>query len=344
MSIPSRCRAVVFEGPEKPLRLVDLPVSWPKAGEAIVQVELTTIDPNDFEQRDESAPLILGHETVGTILALGDSPPREFSGGELAVGDRVIWSRYVSCGDCFYCRRRLPQECESLKEYGDTTLGDPPRLSGGMAELVHLWPKTAIFKAPKSLPANLATAFAHAGAKAMAAIDVLIPPVNTALVLGDSLEAKLAAAMLKKRGPDVESLASVSNILDAPAGAADQPSEGRNVDAVLDFTGDDRVLSFAIAEVRIGGAISLAHETTSPILAQIETRELVRKHLRVSGVHRYKPEHLGSALEFAAVHGGGEREMVSLLPKPRAFSEVNEALAEARKTMPVRVAFEPDLD
>ena len=189
----------------------------------------------------------------GRILALGDPPPRAFSGEALAIGDRVIWSRYASCGECFYCRRRLPQACESILEYGKHPLGDPPRLCGGLSELVHLWPKTAIFKVPKSVPATVAAALSHAGAQAAAAIDALISPVNTVLILGDTLEAKLAAAMLHKRGATVEVLDSTCAIHEADSLSLDKPKHRRNVDAFVDFSGEACAYDFALRELHPGG-------------------------------------------------------------------------------------------
>jgi D-arabinose 1-dehydrogenase-like Zn-dependent alcohol dehydrogenase len=342
MSIPSRCRAVVFDGTGTPLRVVDLPVSWPKAGEAIVQVELTTLDPQDFLQGDAPAPLVLGHETVGTILALGDPPPREFSGGELAVGDRVIWSRYVSCGDCFYCRRRLPQECESLKEYGGTELGDPPRLSGGMAELVHLWPKTAIFRVPKALPASVAASFPHAGAIIVAAFDAMIAPVNTALVLGGSQPATFAAMMLEKRG--IRVLVCSKSNHETTLSLARSTTENHSVDSVIDLSGGD-ALSLAIGAVRNGGSICLVNSPALTPTGAVSSDQIIHKHIRITGIHRYKPEHLASALEFTTTHAVTIAEARNLHPTTaKSFSAVNEALADAAKSRPIRIAFEPDWD
>jgi threonine dehydrogenase-like Zn-dependent dehydrogenase len=348
VSIPSRCRAMVFDGPGMPLRLVEIPVAWPKAGEAIVQVELTTLGSDDFgviTGKDAApAPLILGHETVGTILALGDPPPLEFNGTPLEVGDRIIWSRYVSCGDCFYCRRRLPQECESLREYGRTALGDPPRLSGSLAELGHLWPKTAIFKVPKSLSRQIAAAIPHAGAQVCAAVDALISPINSAVILGDSLEAKIAFAILGKRGSTTVALESPEQVLKWSQ-IRQTRDETRGVDAVIDFSGEENVLSFAIRSTRIGGAISLATASIAPLILAIDLRELVKKNLRLTGIHRYKPEHLASALDFVInANAEGKLPFQKLIPAPRPFSEVNEAIAGVAKDHSVRIAFEPDQD
>jgi threonine dehydrogenase-like Zn-dependent dehydrogenase len=361
---------MILDAPGTPLRQADLPVAWPKAGEAIVQVEVTTLSPTDLERvagvglssktspQDqpvrqsapsaiESAPLssfIPGHESVGTILALGDPPPRQFSGGELAIGDRVIWSPYVSCGECSLCRRRLPQECQSLLQYGHSALGDPPRLSGALAELIHLWPKTAIFKVPKSLPAQIAAAIPHAVALAAAAIDALIAPVNTAIVTGNSLEAKLAAAMLQKRGASVDVLDSPCAIHEADSLSLDAPEKRRNVDALLDLSGEDCVYDFALRELHPGGAASFVKPSPLPMRTQFDSRELIQKHLRLTGIHRYKPEHLATALDFTTQHAAADPNFRNLISMPRPFSEANEAIAEAVKTLPFRIAFEPDQD
>lgn len=368
MSIPSRSRAVVFDPQTKSLRIQEIPAAWPKAGEAIIQVELTTLSPSDLERvagvglsskispQDQTLPqsapsaiepaplsvFIPGHESVGTILALGDPPPRAFSGEALAIGDRVIWSRYVSCGECFYCRRRLPQECQSLLEYGIHPLQDPPRLCGGLSELVHLWPKTAIFKVPKSLPANLAAALPHAGALSAAAIDALISPVNTALILGDSLEAKLAAAMLHKRGATVEVLDSTCAIHEADSLSLDKPSHRRNVDALIDFSGEACAYDFALRELHPGGSASFAAPSTNP--PQFDSKAFITKSIRFTGIHRYKAEHLATALDFTIHHAANDPTLRNLISKPRPFSAVNKVIAEAKKMMPVRITFEPDLD
>lgn len=350
MSIPSRCRAICFEAVGKPLRLAELPVAWPKAGEAIVQVEVASLSPEEIDylrSGSAPAPLIPGQEAVGTILALGDPPPRDFSGGALEVGDRVVWSRYVSCGECFYCRRRMPQECESLLEYGRHALGDPPRLCGGMAELVHLWPKTAICKTSSGPPPRLLAPLVHAGARALAAIDALIPPVGTALILGETLEARIAAAMLRKKGASVEVLDSPCALHEADDLSMESPGRRRGVDAVLDFSGEDFAINFAVRELRIGGALSLAANGGAPRMAQVDATELVRKHVRVTGIHRYKTEHLASAVEFAAVHGGAAEVKAALADRAapvRPFSEAEAAIQNAAEQPLMRLCFEPDQD
>jgi threonine dehydrogenase-like Zn-dependent dehydrogenase len=345
MSIPSRCRAVVFDPQTKSLSVKDLPVAWPKAGEAIVQVELTTLDAAEGDRLGAATALsIPGYESVGTILALGDPPPRAFSGEALGKGDRVIWSRYASCGECFYCRRRMPQECQSILIYGEQPVGDPPRLAGGLSELVHLWPKTAIFKVPKSLPASFAAAIPHAGALAASAIDALVSPVNTALILGDTLEAKLAAAMLHKRGATVDVLDSACAIHEADSLSLDSPQHRRNFDGLLDFSGEACAYDLALRELHPGGSASFAKTSPSGNRAQFAPHALIQKSIRFTGIHRYKAEHLALALDFTIHHAANDATLRALISKQRPFSEVNAAIAEAMNTNPMRMVFEPDME
>lgn len=66
---------------------------------------------------------VLGGQVAGTVVAVGENA----SG--YAEGDRVLFSRYVSCGSCAHCRGGNPQRCGSRTELGD-------QLMGGLAEFV----------------------------------------------------------------------------------------------------------------------------------------------------------------------------------------------------------------
>jgi threonine dehydrogenase-like Zn-dependent dehydrogenase len=49
---------------------------------------------------------IIGHEFMGEIVALGGAVKNR------AVGDRVVVSFTMSCGECFFCTRGLYSVCE----------------------------------------------------------------------------------------------------------------------------------------------------------------------------------------------------------------------------------------
>ena len=115
-----------------------------------------------FGRRQEPAPLILGHEAIGDVVALGPGLDRDGFGDPLNVGDRISWSVMASCGRCYYCGHRLPQKCVSLRKYGHTCVEEPPHLTGGYAEFICLFPGTTVFRVPQGVsdavaaPANCA--------------------------------------------------------------------------------------------------------------------------------------------------------------------------------------------
>src|SRR5437773_1529682 len=69
-------------------------------------------------------PLVLGHEVVGEIVALGPDVT------DCAIGDRVVAAHHVPCGDCHYCRRGSESMCRAFK----ASNLDP----GGFAEYVRV--------------------------------------------------------------------------------------------------------------------------------------------------------------------------------------------------------------
>jgi len=127
-------------------------------GEALVDVEMAGICGTDVHlwkgELPVPLPLILGHEAVGRIRALGPGLDRDWTGQPLKPGDRVTWASSVVCGECYYCRVKLqPTRCVARKAYGISySAADPPHLRGGYAQQIHLRAGTAIFRLPEDLP------------------------------------------------------------------------------------------------------------------------------------------------------------------------------------------------
>jgi threonine dehydrogenase-like Zn-dependent dehydrogenase len=93
-------RAAVFAGKDQ-IDLREVPRPEPGPGEALLQVTLTTICGTDVHIRKGEYPvrpgLIIGHEPVGRIEALGPG----VSG--FAKGDRVLVGAITPCGQCRAC-------------------------------------------------------------------------------------------------------------------------------------------------------------------------------------------------------------------------------------------------
>jgi threonine dehydrogenase-like Zn-dependent dehydrogenase len=104
-----KMKAVVFRGIND-LQVEEVPKPRPRAGEAVIRISATTICGTDVHIVKGEYPvrsgLILGHEPVGVIEALGEGLEQEY-----AIGDRVLVGAITPCGQCFYCLNDARAQC-----------------------------------------------------------------------------------------------------------------------------------------------------------------------------------------------------------------------------------------
>ncbi len=119
--------AMTFERLGAPLRLVELPVPAPAAGEILLRVEAcgvcrTDLHLIDGELPDPVLPMIPGHEIVGRVVATGSNVE------SFRVGQRVgvPWLGWT-CGECRFCRSERENLCDGARFTGY-------QLPGGYAE------------------------------------------------------------------------------------------------------------------------------------------------------------------------------------------------------------------
>uniref|UniRef100_UPI0015F0087B alcohol dehydrogenase catalytic domain-containing protein n=1 Tax=Pseudonocardia pini TaxID=2758030 RepID=UPI0015F0087B len=120
-------RALQYHG-RRDIRLNDVPEPEPGPGEIKVAVAVAGICGSDIHEyrggpiaipateahplTGEHAPVTLGHEFCGTVVAIGDGVT------DVAVGQRVAPSAVVRCGTCASCSAGLPQLCAMLGFHG----------------------------------------------------------------------------------------------------------------------------------------------------------------------------------------------------------------------------------
>ena len=119
---------MVLLTPGQPLELRDLPSPAPGPGEVLIAVHTcgvcrTDLHVVDGELPNPKLPLVLGHEIVGRVAALGARVTR------FSVGDRVgvPWLGWT-CGECSYCRSGRENLCDRARFTGY-------QRDGGYAEL-----------------------------------------------------------------------------------------------------------------------------------------------------------------------------------------------------------------
>jgi len=257
-------RAVTFQAPNE-VRVKDVPEPvLLDAGDAIVRIEATGVCGSDlhiYHGRVKIEPgFIIGHEYVGSVLAVGDAVH------DVAVGDRVLGCFQTACGHCFFCRRGLFHKCDSSRTFGHgAALGS---LQGTQAEQA-LVPSADLVlrRVPEGMSDEMAL-FAGdvAGTGYHAVVDSGFHPGDTVAVLGlgpvglCAVQAAracgaahvVAVDTVPERLAMAESFGAQAVHLEQgdPRAAVREATAGRGVDLCIDAVGHPSALDLAVRLTR----------------------------------------------------------------------------------------------
>lgn len=269
-SIPTEMRAAVYRGIND-MRVETVPVPEIGAGEVLIRVAACGICGTDLKKihtGSHSAPRIFGHETAGTIAAIGEGVVG------FAVGDRVMVFHHIPCGDCYYCRKKTFAQCALYKRVGCTAGFEPS--GGGFAEYVRVMDwivRRGLVKIPDGVPFEQAAFVEPVNTCYKAIRNLALAPDETVLVIGQGPIGILLAALAARTGarvltsdlfPERHKIAAtygLSRPIDAGrqdvVRLAHDASDGRGADAVILAVGANALIKTAMDAARPGGRILL---------------------------------------------------------------------------------------
>jgi len=357
--------AAVFRGPGNPLELGSFPLPDLRAGEVLVAIDCCTICGSDLHtirgDRPVAGPMVLGHEMSGRVVELSSAgpPPADVVGDEIELGDRITWSVAAACGQCFFCSKGLPQKCEQLFKYGHETL-DRSELSGGLAEYCRVVAGSAMVKLPPSLPDFIACPANCATATVAAAMRVSGECAgNCVIIHGGGMLGLTAAAMTRSQGAAAVIVTDIAeprlaraegfgatNAISVAEGTEhlndviDQLTNKRGADLVFEMSGSTTAIEESVGQLRIGGRLVLVGSVFPSRAVRLAPEQLVRKMLRIDGVHNYTPADLSTAVEF--LNEMAEKfPFESLVDAYFSLQDVNAAIESASDSNVIRVAVHP---
>lgn len=137
-----RMQCAVLYGIED-VRLEERPVPVPRRDEVLVRVQRVGVCGSDIHYYRHGRigdyvveePMILGHESSGVIVSVGENVTR------LAVGDRVAIEPGYTCKECAYCKSGHYNLCP------DVVFMATPPIDGALCEYV-AWPQDFVFRLP----------------------------------------------------------------------------------------------------------------------------------------------------------------------------------------------------
>jgi threonine dehydrogenase-like Zn-dependent dehydrogenase len=119
-------RGMVFLG-QREITLAEFPDPTPGPGEVVVEIKASGMCGSDLhtyrKAREQSPPIIAGHEPAGTVVALGLGVNDNIA----QLGRRVMVHHYHGCTTCRHCRTGWAQLCTTV----------PMQLYGGNANGSH---------------------------------------------------------------------------------------------------------------------------------------------------------------------------------------------------------------
>lgn len=283
-----KIRAAVKTGVEETrIREFDWPAVGPDT--ALLRVESAGVGGSDPElyRKPDYAPVIMGHENVGTIAEIGEAASARWGVG---VGDRVALQEFLPCWHCKWCLQgdfRLCMEADFFNvedrfntlRFGTCSNLIPPHLLGGFSEYLFMPANSVVHRIPDDLPATHATlAVPFGNGVTWACTDGGAGPGRTVLVFGPGqqglgcvLAAKCAGShnvILVGQTRDTSRLQlslrlgadfAIDSEREDLLTAVRDITRGRGVDVVVDTTGDPdgEIVSAAIELAAKGANLNL---------------------------------------------------------------------------------------
>jgi len=263
------------------VRIEEMPIPQVGSGELLVRVEACGICGSDVMEwyRLDRAPLVLGHEIGGQIVAVGEGVQR------YKEGDRVSAAHHVPCNTCHYCLSDHHTVCEMLRR----TNFDP----GGLAEYIRLPAinvDRGVFLLPDEVSYEEATFIEPLACVLRGQRLAHMQPGNSVLVIGSGIAGLLHVQLAHTLGA---SRVIATDINDYRLEAArrlgaeatihakeDLPTRLRQVnqdrlaDLVIVCTGATSAIDQALKSVERGGTILLFAPTSPSVTIPISINEL----------------------------------------------------------------------
>jgi L-iditol 2-dehydrogenase len=267
-------QAAVYVGDSRvKVESIETPAIAP--GEILVRVESCGICHTDLKKIEYnllSAPRIYGHETAGTVAAVGERVEK------YAPGDRVVVFHHIPCGTCFYCLRHLYAQCPIYKKVGVTAGYEPA--GGGFSQYVRVmdW---IVDRGVERIPSGVSfdqACWLEPVNTCLKAVEQLAPQAGDVVaVLGQGPIGLVFTMLVKRRGATVlatDTLEFRRNLAGEFGASSFDPREpefegavktqtaGRGADAVILATSVPGLVAQALRIARPGAKILLFAQTS----------------------------------------------------------------------------------
>ncbi|MBI4840817.1 MAG: zinc-binding dehydrogenase [candidate division NC10 bacterium] len=360
-------KAAIWWEAGRPLEIREYPVPDVKPDGILVNLSLANICGSDIHFVEGRGPRlkggiaqILGHEMMGTIQKLGREVKTDSLGQPLAEGDRLVYSYYSPCGQCWACFTGVPGCPNRYRRWLGVPADTPPHFNGAFAEYYYLHPGHWTFKVPQDLPNHVVSPVNCALAQMVYSIH------KVGIMLGDTLVIQGAGglglygiAVAKEMGAArVISLDKREHRLEmAKAFGADVTinvermpqaqrlemvrdlTRGVGADVVVEVCGSPDAVDEGMRMARVGGRYLLIGNINLDMAGQVDPGNAVRFSKTILAVSVYQQWVIPRALDLL-VRCKDRYPFDKIISHTFPLEEINAAMDFARTGQPIRVALE----
>ncbi len=336
--VPGTMRVVVLTRPGE-LELQERPVPRPGAGQVLVAVRSVGVCGSDvhYFQRGRigdfvlRAPLVLGHEVSGHIVAAGTGvdPGR--------VGGRVAIEPGTACGRCAQCRAGRYNLCPGMRFFAT------PPVDGALAEYVLVRADLA-FDLPERVSDDAAALLEPLSVGIWATGKAGVSVGGSVLIAGAGPVGLLTAQAARARGASTVVVsdivprrlaAAARNGASAVLPASEVPGAGRDFDAFIDCSGAPTAIIAGIRALRPAGRAVLVGMGSDDLVLPFAV--LQQREISVTGTFRYANT-WPTAIALAA---SGAVHLDALVTDRFPLAEAEHALRSVTREGTIKPIIEP---
>lgn len=329
MSIPATQRVSVL-GADLALRMEERPVPTPGPDEVLVRVRSVGVCGSDIHYFEHGriadfiveAPLVLGHESSGTVVAVGDGVE------DIALGSTVAMEPGVPCGSCEQCRAGRYNLCPDVQFFAT------PPVDGTFCEYVVL-PRAFAHPVPDHVSFDAAALVEPLSVGVWACRKANVRVGSRVLVTGAGPVGVMAALVARAHGasavtlsdtnPDRLAFASDLGFATIDPRAVDLPSAVA-VDVLLECSGASAAIDAGIRSVTPAGTVVLVGMSPDTMV-ELPVGVIQGRELWVTGTFRYAHTY-PTAIDLVA---SGRIDLDALVSRAFPLEEAEEALTHSRR-------------
>jgi L-iditol 2-dehydrogenase len=302
----------------KDIRLEQRPIPKIEKGECLVKIHASGICGSDLMEwyRLDKVPVVLGHETSGEIVELGEGV------NHLKVGDRIVASHHVPCLECRFCKRSQETMCKTLH----STTYDP----GGFSQYIRLPEintRLGVFQIPDDMTYEEASFAEPLACIVRGQNQVKLGSGDVVAVIGSGISGILHIALAKARGAECIIAADINKtrLPWAQKFGADIVTEdsdiiadtlvektGRKADIVILTTGHPDAVQAGFEAADEGATILLFAPSDPDTTVKFDINKLFFKHDRtVTTTYANSPNDLKEALKLISENKVSVADMIT---------------------------------